>query len=153
MLNDLLGVAVDCGKCTRRGLVNGLSQESYCDSCLHHGREWKKDYYDEGAKGGKPHKNCDGCARGLPVVDGLHRDGTRSTQVCTATVMHVGWEMNMDNTPQDWDAPDWDNPGLIHEWKNYVSKEVRAKWATFSDELKMMLARQADEAAGNEEWD
>lgn len=59
----------------------------------------------------------------------------------------------MDYTPRDWDAPDWDNAGRVHDWKNYVSKEVRAKWAAFSDELKMMLARQADEAASNEEWD
>ena len=59
----------------------------------------------------------------------------------------------MDYTPRDWDAPDWDNAGRVHDWKNYVSKEVRTKWATFSDELKMMLARQADEAAGNEEWE
>ena len=59
----------------------------------------------------------------------------------------------MDYTPPDWDIPDWDNAWRVHDWKNYVSREVRAKWAAFSDEMKMMLARQADELAGNEEWE
>ncbi len=62
-------------------------------------------------------------------------------------------EMDVGYTPRDWDAPDWDNERRVHDWKNYVSEELRAKWATFSDELKMMLARQAEEQASNEEWE
>lgn len=62
---------VDCSKCVRRGKVNGLSQESYCSGCVH-GTPWKKDFYSEGPSGGIPNKNCDGCARDLPVINGLH---------------------------------------------------------------------------------
>ena len=74
---------VNCIKCVNRGRVRGLSQESYCSGCVH-GTPWKKDYYSEGAVGGVPHKNCDGCARDLPVIDGIHRDGNKAVMTCTA---------------------------------------------------------------------
>ena len=35
-------------------------------------------------RGGKPHNNCDGCARGLPVVNGLHIDNGKGICGCTA---------------------------------------------------------------------
>ena len=36
---------VDCKKCVNRGSVNGLSQETFCDGCIHYGASWKKDYF------------------------------------------------------------------------------------------------------------
>ncbi len=74
---------VDCKKCINKGQTNGLSQESFCSSCIH-STSWMKDYYNEGARGGKPHNNCDGCARGLPVVNGLHMDNGMAICGCTA---------------------------------------------------------------------
>jgi hypothetical protein len=75
---------VDCSKCVNRGKAFGLSQESNCDHCIHFMQTWKRDLYDEGPNGGKAHKNCDGCARLLPVVGGLHRDEKGAVQTCTA---------------------------------------------------------------------
>jgi hypothetical protein len=74
---------VDCSKCIHRGKPMGLSQDSYCSNCIH-AEPWRRDHYDEGAVGGVPHHNCDGCARELPVVDGLHRQANRAVMVCTA---------------------------------------------------------------------
>ena len=35
----------DCRTCANRGMVNGLSQETYCDGCVWHGAYWKKNHY------------------------------------------------------------------------------------------------------------
>ena len=37
-------MTVDCHKCANRGRVNGLSQESFCENCIH-GHKWLKDYF------------------------------------------------------------------------------------------------------------
>lgn len=36
----------DCQTCANRGRVNGLSQETYCDSCMWYGACWKKNNYN-----------------------------------------------------------------------------------------------------------
>lgn len=36
--------SVECNKCENQGKVNGLSQEIFCDGCIHVDR-WKKDYF------------------------------------------------------------------------------------------------------------
>lgn len=59
----------------------------------------------------------------------------------------------MESTPNDWAAPKWDTAGRVHEWKNYISDEVRAMWDTFTDAQKQALARQADKITEREEWD
>lgn len=51
------------------------------------------------------------------------------------------------------DNPEWDKAGRVHDWRNYVGKEVQAMWATFSDEQKQALYKQADDIAGREDWD
>lgn len=35
----------DCRTCANRGHINGLSQETYCDSCMWYGAYWKKNNY------------------------------------------------------------------------------------------------------------
>lgn len=55
--------------------------------------------------------------------------------------------------PSDYVNPRWENRLRVHEWKNYISKEVGLMWETFSLEQKAAIARQADEVAGEEEWD
>lgn len=37
-------MVIDCNKCENRGKVNGLTQEIFCDGCIHVDR-WKKDYF------------------------------------------------------------------------------------------------------------
>ena len=39
----------DCRACVNRGRVNGLSQETYCDSCVHEGRNWRKNHFLDAA--------------------------------------------------------------------------------------------------------
>lgn len=59
----------------------------------------------------------------------------------------------MGNAPSDWDQPEWDKAGRVHDWKNYISDELRAMWGTFTDVQKQAIARQAEEAASNECWE
>jgi hypothetical protein len=53
----------------------------------------------------------------------------------------------------DWWRPDWNAGGKVHNWRNYVSEEVRAMWDTFNDDQKKALYRQANDSAEREEWD
>jgi hypothetical protein len=50
-------------------------------------------------------------------------------------------------------TPQWELARKVHDWRNYVSKEIRAAWFTFTEEQRRMLFRQADEVASHEEWD
>lgn len=53
----------------------------------------------------------------------------------------------------EWQTPDWDEGGRVHNWRNYVSSRVQALWHTFTDEQKEALYSQADELSDREEWD
>lgn len=37
----------DCRTCANRGHANGLSQETYCDSCMWYGAYWKRNHYNQ----------------------------------------------------------------------------------------------------------
>lgn len=39
----------DCRACVNRGRVNGLSQETYCESCVYEGRNWRKNHFLDAA--------------------------------------------------------------------------------------------------------
>lgn len=56
-------------------------------------------------------------------------------------------------TPKDWENPDWGNIERVHEWKLYISDEVKTMWWTFKLDQREALARQAQEMADMEEWD
>lgn len=53
----------------------------------------------------------------------------------------------------DYDHPDWENAGRVHDWRNYTSGELRAMWDTFTLDQKRAIAENADEIASREEWD
>ena len=55
--------------------------------------------------------------------------------------------------PASYEHPDWDAAGKVHDWRNYISDEVRQMWESFTTEQKAAIARQADNLAGREEWD
>ena len=55
--------------------------------------------------------------------------------------------------PDDYKTPEWDKAQRVHDWRNYISDEVRALWDSFTDEQKQAIARQADEQSDVEEWD
>jgi len=35
----------DCLTCANRGAVNGLTQETFCDSCIYQSRSWRKNHF------------------------------------------------------------------------------------------------------------
>jgi hypothetical protein len=51
-----------------------------------------------------------------------------------------------------WRFPEWENIGRVHEWRRYISDEVRTMWPTFTDAQQAALYRQANEIASLEEW-
>lgn len=38
-------LVIDCRTCANKGVVNGLSQETFCKSCIH-GTPWKRNHYE-----------------------------------------------------------------------------------------------------------
>ena len=55
--------APDCRTCANRGRVNGLSQESYCDSCVYQGRDWRQNHFVDASKMVDAVKRrCEACA-------------------------------------------------------------------------------------------
>ncbi len=62
-------------------------------------------------------------------------------------------EAEVTNTPNNYLNPDWDENDRVHNWRNYIGEEVQVAWDTFTVEQKAMLARQAENLAGREDWD
>lgn len=56
-------------------------------------------------------------------------------------------------TPTDYANPAFEMATRVHDWKNYVSKELIDMWGTFNDAQKRALARAFEEVAMQEEWD
>ncbi len=53
----------DCRTCANRGRVNGLSQESYCDSCVYQGRDCRQNHFVDASKMVDAVKRrCEACA-------------------------------------------------------------------------------------------
>ncbi len=62
-VKESLTAAPDCRTCANRGQVNGLSQESYCDSCIYQGRDWRKNHFVDASKmADAVNRRCDACA-------------------------------------------------------------------------------------------
>jgi len=59
----------------------------------------------------------------------------------------------MNNIPNDFYLPNWSAASKCHDWKNYVSDDLKSIWITFSDEQRQILAANFDEIASREEWD
>lgn len=55
--------AADCRTCANRGMINGLSQESYCDSCIYQDRDWRQNHFVDARKMVDAVKRrCEACA-------------------------------------------------------------------------------------------
>lgn len=59
----------------------------------------------------------------------------------------------MDNIPEDYLEPDFENTDRVHEWKNYASDRLIAYWTIFSPAQKMVIAECLQEIADTEHWD
>lgn len=35
----------DCLTCANRGVVNGLTQETFCDGCIYQSRSWRRNHF------------------------------------------------------------------------------------------------------------
>lgn len=55
-----------------------------------------------------------------------------------------------ESTPDD---PRWEQAGRVHDWRNYISRDVRAIWHTFTPHQQLVLALDADDRAGDEHWE
>ena len=53
----------------------------------------------------------------------------------------------------DFMDPQWDKAGKVHDWKNYVTDQLRKIWSGLSDDQKRVVASNFDEIAEREEWD
>lgn len=49
--------------------------------------------------------------------------------------------------------PKWNEASRVHDWRNYISEEVKFLWDTFSDVQKFAIMKQADNQANQEVWD
>jgi hypothetical protein len=54
---------------------------------------------------------------------------------------------------EEWNIPDWNGGGKVHNWRNYISEELREMWSTFSLKQKEALFNNAKDVANGEEWD
>ena len=50
-------------------------------------------------------------------------------------------------------APNWEEGGRVHNWRNHVGDRTRRLWATFTREQREALAMDADDLAGAEIWE
>ena len=48
-------------------------------------------------------------------------------------------------TTKEWENPDWNYGGRVHNWRNHVPDEVQTIWSTFSDNQKFALYRWAED--------
>lgn len=51
------------------------------------------------------------------------------------------------------EKPDFEHPTKVHDWRNHVGHHAKAIWHTFSHEQRLAIARDAEYAASNEDWD
>lgn len=68
-----------------------------------------------------------------------------------STTARIG-ECEMDN---EWLSPEWPNAYFkyVHDWRRYISADMRAAWNTFTDDQKRMIFENAEAQADAEEWE
>lgn len=67
--------------------------------------------------------------------------------------MHGGDDVEM--TSGEWVSPEWPNEYFryVHDWRRYISADMRAAWDTFTDDQKRMIFENAEAQADAEEWE
>ena len=55
--------------------------------------------------------------------------------------------------PSNWKSPRQHKATKIHDWRNYVSEELKAEWSTFTLKQRRMIAANLNAIADQEEWD
>jgi hypothetical protein len=49
--------------------------------------------------------------------------------------------------------PDWDAGGFVHNWRRYVGQYTKGIWWSLTPDQKAAIVLDADERAGQEDWD
>lgn len=57
------------------------------------------------------------------------------------------------NPPMDWSNPEWKVEDKVHNWRNYVSDEVKGLWPDMSGRQRLILAANFNDMAIAEHWD
>jgi hypothetical protein len=61
--------------------------------------------------------------------------------------------MREEELPHDWESPDWNNAGKVHDWKNYAGKDLRGAWPALPFAFKKLTAANLQAIANNEDWE
>lgn len=57
------------------------------------------------------------------------------------------------NPPSDFENPYFEEKDTVHNWKNYISEEIKEMWVNFTRHQKAAIPRNAYEIATSENWD
>ncbi len=69
-----------------------------------------------------------------------------STELFDLFTKHVGVEISHESSkiyprlPSDWAWPKWNEEDRVHNWRNYVTDDLKEIWETFGENLQKMLA-------------
>ena len=76
-----------------------------------------------------------------------------SNHICS----HCGQELLLDVgeilMPRDTLKPEWHNVHKAHDWKNYVTDDLKNVWSTFSQIQTILIAEALQKIADAEEWE
>lgn len=56
-------------------------------------------------------------------------------------------------TPDDWEYPQWDDAGMVHDWRNYANSDLKDHWHNMTDTTKKVVSELLQEIADTEEWE
>jgi hypothetical protein len=69
-------------------------------------------------------------------------------------MMMTDFERRLAPFTPDWlESPEFDEAGKVHDWRNHVGGRTKGLWSTFTQEQRLAIALDADDDAGNEDWD
>lgn len=51
------------------------------------------------------------------------------------------------------DNPEFENASKVHDWRNHVGEQCRKKWPTFTVDVRLAIASDAQAMAEAEEWE
>jgi hypothetical protein len=89
----------------------------------------------------------------VAALGGIKSDNVPSTVRIAVAPAEDQEDDEEEYLPPDLDDPDFGSGGRVHNWRNYVGERTEAVWSTFTREQKIALYKDADDRAGNENWD
>ena len=59
----------------------------------------------------------------------------------------------MTTAPTNWEFPQWDDAGRVHDWMNYATAELKDHWHNMDDTTKQIVSACLQDEADREEWE